>query len=127
MVYAENYYSNSKAEKFRFTSRAIINTEFSNEFAVSQHAINSTLQKVAQLDFTPHGYKLQKEYGWSEEKINHTFNVHRRTKGKKDWKKKIIVKVSQNLMINERQNLRYYMSTFYLKVNTLETLEIIKI
>ncbi len=76
MGYAENFYSQGKADIFRSSSRALINTDFSNEFIVNQNVINSTLQKVAELDFTPHGYKLQKEYGWSEEKINHTIKLY---------------------------------------------------
>ena len=70
-------YSNDKAKLFSSLSRAAINTSISNSEYVSQDSINSIMERVNNIDFTPHGYKLEIEHGWTEEKINHAIKLYK--------------------------------------------------
>jgi len=74
----ENYrYSTTEAARFRASSRSVINTAVADGDYVDQDAIERIMERVSKVDFTPHGYKLQREYGWSEEKINHAIKIYR--------------------------------------------------
>lgn len=77
MGFAENMYSTDKANLFRVGSRELINIILNENSFVSQEIVNETLAKISNLDFTPHGYKLEKEHGWSIEKINHTIALYK--------------------------------------------------
>ena len=70
-------YSKEKAKLFRSSSRAVINTDVSDSEYVSQDAISRIMDRVSTLDFTPHGYKLEREHGWTEEKINHAIKLYK--------------------------------------------------
>lgn len=70
-------YSNDKAKLFSTSSRAIINTCISDREYVSQDAISRIMERVNTLDLTPHGYKLEKEHGWTEGKINHAIKLYK--------------------------------------------------
>ena len=70
-------YTQENVERFRSKSRETITLKVNDSALVDQSAIDSIMNRVNELDFTPHGYKLQKEYGWSQEKINHTIGLYK--------------------------------------------------
>lgn len=70
-------YSNDKAKLFSSSSRAVVKTCISDGDFVPQNVIKMVMERVEVIDFTPHGYKLEKEHGWSEEKINHAIEVYK--------------------------------------------------
>lgn len=70
-------YMQSNVEKFKSDSREEINVDISDERFVESSAIDAIMKRVDSLDFTPHGYKLQKEHGWSESKINYTISLYK--------------------------------------------------
>ncbi len=73
----EHTYSADKANHFRKESREAINVDIDQSKFVSSEVMQETINKISQLDFTPHGYKLEKEYGWSVEKINYTIESYK--------------------------------------------------
>jgi len=74
----ENYsYSTSEAARFRSSSRSIINTDIAESEFVDQGALEKILERVSKVDFTPHGYKLEREYDWGEDKINHAIKIYK--------------------------------------------------
>lgn len=70
-------YTKKDAELFKSSSRADINVTIEESGFVKQSAIDSIMKRVEHIDFVPHGYKLQREYGWSETKINHTIKLYK--------------------------------------------------
>lgn len=70
-------YTQQGVNLFRSNSRADINTVINDTDFVSQSAIDSIMSRVNMIDFIPHGYKLQKEYGWNENKINHAIKLYK--------------------------------------------------
>jgi hypothetical protein len=70
-------YSQKQVNEFKSNSRETINTSLINSMFVDQSAIETIMAKVNTLNFVPHGYKLQKEHGWSENKINYTINLYK--------------------------------------------------
>jgi hypothetical protein len=74
---AQFEYSKQKALIFKATTRAAINTEIDDTKYVAQDMIDRIMSRVNCLDFTPHGYKLEKEYHWSSEKINHAIKIYK--------------------------------------------------
>ncbi|MBE0471593.1 MAG: hypothetical protein IBX55_19040 [Methyloprofundus sp.] len=71
------YYNQKNVESFKSNSRAVINVYLDESDFVSQSAIEAVMRQVDLIDFVPHGYKLQKEYGWSESKINYTIKLYK--------------------------------------------------
>lgn len=71
------YYTQQNVELFKFNSRADINVYLEKSDFVSQRAIEAVMRQVDLINFVPHGYKLEKEYGWSEAKINHTIKLYK--------------------------------------------------
>lgn len=63
-------YSYEKGNAFRLSSRADINVNVSEHNYVAQSAIDAIWERVNSIDFTPLCFKLEKEHGWHEEKIN---------------------------------------------------------
>lgn len=70
-------YSQSKAQAFKTNSRAEINTVIDESSFVEQSTVDSIMSRIDTIDFTPHGYKLEKEYGWSVSKINYTIKLYK--------------------------------------------------
>lgn len=70
-------YTFDKAELFRKNSREEINTHLAENQFVNQSLVEETFEKVNTLNFVPHCYKLEKEYGWSNEKINHSVKLYK--------------------------------------------------
>ncbi len=70
-------YNQEKANLFWSSSRSSVTTNISNDRYVPQDSIDRIMCRVNNIDFTPHGYKLEKEYGWSSEKINHALKIYK--------------------------------------------------
>lgn len=70
-------YTQRDADFFKSKSRADINVTIGETEFVDQSAIKAISRRVEVIDFVPHGYKLQKEYGWSEAKINKTIKLYK--------------------------------------------------
>ena len=70
-------YTDSQAKLFRTALREVGNTSIQDDAFVSSEVMKATLDKISELDFTPHGYKLEKEYGWSLEKINQAMQFYK--------------------------------------------------
>lgn len=70
-------YSQKRAELFKSSSRADINLTIDESSFVEQYAVEAIMKRVDTIDFVPHGYKLQKEYGWNEAKINHAIKLYK--------------------------------------------------
>ena len=70
-------FNSESINDFKAIKNNSIITNIGNNF-FSQEAVNSVLAKIEQIDLTPHGYKLNKEYGWSMDKINHTIPLYQK-------------------------------------------------
>lgn len=70
-------YTEAAVQKFRAESNEDIQTNISDVEYADQAAIDRVMSKVDAIDFTPHGYKLQREYGWSASKINYTIQLYK--------------------------------------------------
>tara|TARA_R110000764_G_scaffold240095_1_gene342411 strand:- start:5668 stop:6204 length:537 start_codon:yes stop_codon:yes gene_type:complete len=70
-------YSQLKAQAFKENSRANINIAISESRFAEQSTVDSIMLRIDAIDFTPHGYKLEKEYGWSDSKINYTIKLYK--------------------------------------------------
>lgn len=73
-----NIVFNSKAiNDFKAVKNNSIITDIESNFA-SNDVVDSVLTKIKQIDLTPHGYKLNKEYGWDMDKVNHTIPLYQK-------------------------------------------------
>jgi hypothetical protein len=70
-------YSEHEAQEFRSSSRQTIKLGISESNYADDSAVQKVMDRISRIDFTPHGYKLQKEYGWSEAKINYTIQLYK--------------------------------------------------
>lgn len=70
-------YSTVKADEFRRKSNELVHTSIEATDFVDASAIEAISKRVEDLDFTPHGYKLQTEYNWSIEKVNEAIVLYK--------------------------------------------------
>ena len=71
------HFTGAKAQNFSNDSRQKIKLNISDFDFVENTSIKKIMTRVDAIDFTPHGFKLQKEYNWSEAKINYTINLYK--------------------------------------------------
>jgi len=70
-------YTQKNVEKFKSDSHEEVNVNITDSEFIEKSAIETIMKRVNNIDFVPHGYKLQKEYSWSESKINYTINLYK--------------------------------------------------
>lgn len=70
-------YTVEKANSFKQNSRQWIKTTLAGREFVHNESIQSIMNRVNEIDFTPHGFKLEKEYLWSRDKINHAIELYK--------------------------------------------------
>jgi len=71
------YYTQQDVEKFKSNSRQSIKLTVSEREFAEDSAVDAIMRRVNTIDFVPHGYKLQKEHGWSESQIQYTIQLYK--------------------------------------------------